>query len=402
LEGERDALADVIADNRHPLKVFLVAGEHSGDALGARLMRSLRIRTDGAVTFAGVGAEEMAAEGLASLYPMADVAVMGPKAILRSLPLIMKRVYQTVDAIAAANPDVLVIIDSPEFTHPIAKRVRRRAPHIRIIDYVSPSVWAWRPGRAKRMRAYIDRVLGLLPFEPDAHRRLGGPECVYVGHPLSERLDEVMAGDPDDLSRRLNLDADKPVLLVLPGSRRSEVDHLMAAFGATAGQLQALIGPVSVIIPAVSHLKDRIAQHAADWPVAPHFVSGTSEKYLAMRLARAALAASGTVTLELALAGTPAVVAYKVDAVVVPFRFLLKVESVVLANLVLGEKVYPEFLQDQCTASIMAPVLADLMRDGPLRQQQIADLRPTAAKLRIDAESPSLAAAGAVLSLLRR
>ncbi len=133
----------------------------------------------------------MAHEGFASLFPIEDVAVMGPLSILPRLPRIMRRVYQTVDAALAFAPDAVVIIDSPEFTHPIAKRIRKRAPDIPIIDYVSPSVWAWRPGRAKRMRRYIDHVLALLPFEPDAHARLGGPACTYVGHPLIEKLDDI-------------------------------------------------------------------------------------------------------------------------------------------------------------------------------------------------------------------
>jgi lipid-A-disaccharide synthase len=164
-----------VAESSRPLKIFIVAGEHSGDALGAKLIAALKTMHGGSITFAGVGGEEMAHEGFVSLFPIEDVAVMGPMSILPKLPRILRRVYQTVDAGIAFAPDAVVIIDSPEFTHPIAKRIRKRAPDIPIIDYVSPSVWAWRPGRAKRMRRYVDRVLALLPFEPDAHARLGGP-----------------------------------------------------------------------------------------------------------------------------------------------------------------------------------------------------------------------------------
>ena len=187
----------------HTLKIFVVAGEHSGDALGAKLIAALKTAHAGPIHFSGVGGEEMAHEGFVSRFPIEDVAVMGPMSILPRLPRIVRRVYQTVDAALAAAPDAVVIIDSPEFTHPIAKRIRKRAPHIPIIDYVSPSVWAWRPGRAKRMRRYIDHVLALLPFEPDAHARLGGPPCTYVGHPLIEKLDEIQNADAAALALRL-------------------------------------------------------------------------------------------------------------------------------------------------------------------------------------------------------
>src|SRR5690606_25452220 len=183
-----------------PLRVFLVAGEQSGDALGARLMGALRARLGDRVTFSGVGGPLMGKEGLETLFPLADVAVMGPLSILPRLPRIIRRVHRTVDAAIAMRPDVVVIIASPEFTHAIARRIRRRCPSLPIIDYVSPSVWAWRPGRAKRMRRYVDHVLALLPFEPDVHLRLGGPPCTYVGHPLIERRTWLDTLDPAPLA----------------------------------------------------------------------------------------------------------------------------------------------------------------------------------------------------------
>ena len=169
-------------------RIFIVAGEHSGDVLGGKLIEALKAKADAdAFAFAGVGGEHMEAAGLPSIFPLSDVAVMGPAAILARLPKLVRRVYRTVDAALAFNPDAVVIVDSPEFTHPIAKRIRQRRPSIPIIDYVSPSVWAWRPGRARKMRPYVDHLLALLPFEPEAHARLGGPACTYVGHPLIER-----------------------------------------------------------------------------------------------------------------------------------------------------------------------------------------------------------------------
>ena len=215
------------------LTVFIVAGEHSGDILGAGLMRELIARRKSQVRFIGVGGEAMEAVGLTSLFPLADIAVMGPVAILKALPRLTSRVYRTVAAGVAAKPDIIVIIDSPEFTHPIARRVRKRRPEIPIIDYVSPSVWAWRPGRARKMRPYVDHLLALLPFEPDAHQRLGGPPCTYVGHPLIERLDWIRSHETAPLAERFALEPDVPVLCVLPGSRGSEIVRLIGPFGDT-------------------------------------------------------------------------------------------------------------------------------------------------------------------------
>lgn len=383
-----------------PLKIFLVAGEHSGDALGAKLIHALKKQYAGPITFAGVGGEEMAHEGFASAFPIEDVAVMGPLSILPKLPRILRRVYQTVEAAIAFAPDLVVIIDSPEFTHPIAKRIRKRAPHIPIVDYVSPSVWAWRPGRAKKMRPYVDHILALLPFEPEAHARLGGPPCTYVGHPLIEKLAEIQNADAAGLAARLKLDPSRPVLLVLPGSRTSEVERLIDVFGETVAQLFASLGPIEVVIPAVRHVRDRIVEKTATWTPRPHIVD-SDDKYAAMRLAGAALAASGTVTLELALAQTPSVVAYKVDQVIANLRFLLKVRSIVLANLVIGENVYPEFLQEACTAENLAGALKPLFGDTPERTAQRDGLALVPAKMQLAASSPSEAAANVVLSVVK-
>lgn len=382
------------------LRLFLVAGEHSGDALGGKLIAALKQRYDGTLTLAGVGGEEMAHEGFVSLFPIEDVAVMGPMSILPRLPRIMRRVYQTVDAALAFKPDAVVIIDSPEFTHPIAKRIRKRAPDIPIIDYVSPSVWAWRPGRAKRMRRYVDHVLALLPFEPDAHARLGGPACTYVGHPLIEKLDAIEGADGAALSRRLGLAPEKPVLLVLPGSRTSEVTRLVDVFGDAVARVSSK-QPIEIVIPAVRHVRDLIVAKTASWAVRPHIVDAASaDKYAAMRLARAALAASGTVTLELALAQTPSVVAYRVDKLIANLRFLLKVPSVVLANLVLGKNVYPEYLQEACTAEALSAAILPLLGDTPERRAQLEALAGTPGKLRLASSSPSIAAADTVLAVV--
>ncbi len=384
-----------------PLRFFIVAGEPSGDALGAKLIAALKGKVGSDATFAGVGGEEMAREGLVSIFPLEDVTVMGPMSILPRLPRIIRRVHQTVAAALSDKPHAVIIIDSPEFTHPIARRIRAAAPEIPIIDYVSPSVWAWRPGRAKRMRPYIDEVLALLPFEPQAHVMLGGPHCTYVGHPLIERLDEIRNADAAGLARRLELDPEKPVLLVLPGSRRSEVDRLIGTFGATVNELARTQKPFEIVVPAVAHVRHKIEAESARWAIKTHVVD-SGEKYAAMRLARAALAASGTVTLELALAGTPMVVAYKVDRVIAAVRFLIKTPSVILANLILGENAFPEFLQEAATPQAMSAALRSVMADGEVREKQIAALARIPQHMTLPGgEHPSDAAARVILGLLK-
>jgi lipid-A-disaccharide synthase len=383
--------------SRDDLRIFLVAGEHSGDALGGKLMQALSARCKGRIHYLGVGGEDMERAGLASQFPLSDVAVMGPLSILPRLPRIVSRVYRTVDAAVAAEPDAVVIIDAPEFTHPIAKRIRRRAPAIPIIDYVSPSVWAWRPGRARKMRPYVDHVMALLPFEPAAHQRLGGPPCTYVGHPLIEQVEWMQGLDPAPLADRLGLDPGRVVLVVLPGSRTSEVTRLMGPFGETLQLLHARRIRPEVIIPAVPHVRPLIEQQIESWPVKPHLVDGEEDKYRAFRLAHAALAASGTVTLQLALAGTPMVVGYKVDFIVSSLRSLIKVPSVVLANLVLEENAFPEFLQEACTPENLAAALERLLRETPERRAQLAALARIPQKMLLEGGSPSDFAADIVL-----
>ena len=199
-----------VSAHGHDLSLFVIAGEHSGDALGAKLMAALNQRRRGRVRYLGVGGPEMASQGLISQFPLDDVAVMGAAAVLARLPRSSAASTATASAAVAAEPDAVVIIDSPEFTHPIARRIRRRRPHIPIIDYVSPSVWAWRPGRARKMAQYVDHVLALWPFEPDAHQRLGGPPCTFVGHPLIERHPWIASLDPAPLAERLALSQDAP------------------------------------------------------------------------------------------------------------------------------------------------------------------------------------------------
>jgi lipid-A-disaccharide synthase len=382
-----------------PLRIWLIAGEESGDQLGAKLMRALRTALGPApVAFEGVGGEAMTAQGLSTLFPLSDIAVMGFGAVIARLPSIVQRVYRTVDAIVQGRPDAVVIIDSPDFTHAVAKRVRRRLPSLPIVNYVSPSVWAWRPGRARKMRAYVDHVLALKPFEPEAHRRLGGPPCTYVGHPLIERFDELRPKPGE----RPGIAEDPINLLVLPGSRRSEIGRLMEPFGATLALLSARSPrPFRAIVPAVSHLADEIEERSRSWPIAPEIVRGESAKYAAFRSAHAALAASGTVSLELALSGVPMVVAYKVSKLEEQVKYLLTVPSIVLVNLILGENVIPERIQWNCTPEKLTEALLPLFADSPERQRQLAAFARLDDVMSIGDEPPSMRAARIVLEAAR-
>lgn len=379
-----------------PLRAFVVATEESGDTLGAALMQTMSARAGRPVEFSGVGGRAMTALGLQSLFPIDDLHIVGIDAVIRKLPLILRRIRETADTAIAARPDVLIIIDSPDFTHRVARKVRALAPHIPIVDYVSPTVWAWRPGRARKMRGYVDHLMALLPFEPKAHAELGGPPCTYVGHPLGDRLRELRPG-AQDAARR---DSKPPVLLVLPGSRTSEVTRLLAPFGETVRETVAQAGPLDVVVPTVPHVARRVQEAVANWGIPVRVTLDPAEKALAFRTARAALAASGTVTLELAVAGIPAVVGYKVSPLeAVVAHLFIRGESVVLANLVLGENIMPEFLQSKFTPQKAAAALVPLIEDTPARRRQLDAFGRLDAIMGIGTMSPSAHAADIVLAV---
>jgi lipid-A-disaccharide synthase len=308
-------------------------------------------------------------------------------------------VWQATDAVVETKPDVLVIIDSPEFTHRIARRVRQRAPNIPIVDYVSPSVWAWRPGRARKMRGYIDHVLALLPFEPAVHARLGGPSCTYVGHPLSERT-AALRPNAEEQRRR---DAVPPILLVMPGSRRGELGHMLDCFGRAAELVAQRVGAIEIVVPAVPALAPRISDAIAGWRVPVRVVADPVAKDAAIRTARAAIVKSGTSTLELALAGVPMVAAYRLSALeAFVMRRLIKAPSVILANLVLGDNVVPELLQENLTADRLAEMAIPLLGDTPQRRAQLDAFARLDAIMEIGAASPSDRAAQVVLDIATR
>ena len=380
-------------------KIFLIATEESGDRLGANLMKVLRQRLGGAVQFEGVGGRAMAREGLASLFPIEELSIIGLAAVVKQLPKILRLIKQTAAAATQASPDILVIIDSPDFTHRVAKRVRASDPRIPIVDYVSPSVWAWRPGRARAMRAYVEHVMALLPFEPDAYRKLQGPPCSYVGHPLTEQLASLRPG-ADEARRR---GEPPPVLLVLPGSRRSEIRHHMAVFGQALSRLKDDGVAFELILPTMPHLQEAVTEALGAWPVQPRVVVGEQEKRAAFRIAHAALAKSGTVTLELALAGVPMVTAYRTGSTEAwILRRAINVNSVILANLVIGDNIVPEFLQQDCTPEKLSRALRDVVDDSPLRRKQVEAFAKIDGIMSTGNQPPSARAADIVLATMRK
>lgn len=358
-----------------PLRVALVVGEESGDQLGARLMAALKHLAPRPLEFFGVGGERMAAEGMPSLFPLHDIAVMGFGPVVKRLPLIQLRTAEAAGAVIAGQPDVLVIIDSPDFTHRVARDVRKALPRLPVIDYVCPSVWAWRPNRAHKMAGYIDHVLALLPFEPAVLAKLKGPEATYVGHPLIDRPELLtpVAGE-----RPLLEETERPNLLVLPGSRSGEIDRMLALYGRVLDVLSARGVAFQPVLPAVERLRERIERETAAWSVQPKIVTGEAEKWAAFRSGHAALATSGTVTLELALAGVPSVIAYARDPL---FRMISEVARRIpglvnitmfgLANIILDEKASPEFLDPDLASDRLADTLAPLLSSTPARAAQL-------------------------------
>lgn len=378
--------------------IYLVAGEPSGDFLGARLMAALRSLSGGDIAFAGVGGEAMRAEGMASLFPQADLAVMGLAEVLPRIPRILRRLEQTLGDIAARRPDAIVTIDSWGFTGRLAKRLKASGSRVPRIHYVAPMVWAWREKRVHQLAARVDLLLCLLPNEPPYFERVG-LRAIHVGHPVIESGAD--RGDAARLRANLAIPWDAPVLCLLPGSRRSETSRLLPIFGAVTARLPATIPGLRVVIPTVETVGDEVARTVASWPLRPDVVRGAEARYDAFAASRAALAASGTVTLELAMAGLPMVVGYRVAPLTgMIARRLLKIGQVSLPNLLAGRPIVPEFLQQDCRPAAIVPELERLMTSEVAREEQRTGLGDALARLQAGVELPSHRAARAVLEAI--
>jgi len=383
-------------------RVFLIAGEPSGDALGGRLMESIKKRTSNTVTFSGVGGPTMATQGLQSLFPMSDLSVMGLAEVLPRLPRLISRIRTTAEAIAEQQPSVVVMIDAPDFCFRVAKKIKATHPTIPIVHLVAPTVWAWRPGRAHRVAQFLDHMLCLLPFEPPYFER-EGLKATFIGHPVIEGGADH--GDGAAFRRRHHIAEDVPILAVLPGSRTGEITRHLPIFRETLGRLIGTHPGLTCVIATVPHVADRVRTATQDWPTPVILIDGTgdgaSEKYAAFAAANVALAASGTVSVELALAGCPTVVAYRVNAATAFIaKRLIRVKYASLVNLIADEEIIPEFIQDTCRPEVLANAVSDLLINTDAQTAQKVAFKKAVADLGQGGPPPSDRAADVICGYL--
>jgi len=376
--------------------IFIVAGEPSGDALGARLMQALKKKTKNRVSFAGIGGDRMEEEGIKSLFPMSELSVMGAAEVLPRLPLLLRRIAETAEAIERRRPSALVTIDSPDFNFRVIKRLREK--DFPVIHFVAPSVWAWRPGRAKKVAGFLDHLMTLLPFEPP-YFEAEGLTTTFVGHPVLESGADK--GDGPGFRARHGFSADDTIIAVLPGSRMGEVTRLGPVFAETLFLLKKKVPGLRAVVPTVSPVAATVRRLTAEWPVPALVLEGSPEKYDAFAAADIALAASGTVALELALAGTPAVITYKTNPLTALIAaWLVKARFAHIVNLVLDREAVPEFLQGACRPDFLAAAVEDLLSDDDRRERQLVAYAEALKQLGLGGPSPSERAATAVLDAL--
>jgi len=380
------------------MRFYLIAGEPSGDRLGAALMAGLRQLQPGA-TFCGVGGPLMQAEGLISLFPMEELSVMGIAEVLPKYRTLKRRIAEAAADVArqgaaAQGVAALITIDSPDFCLRVARLVKAAQPGLKTIHYVAPSVWAWRPGRSAKMARFVDHVLALLPFEPP-YMQAAGMSCDFVGHPV---VAEALA---DPAAARTFRGA-TPLILALPGSRRGEVTRLAPVIGAVLAEVKQQHPEARVVLPTVRGVANLVRDLTADWAIAPEIIEDTAQKRRAFGAADVAIAASGTVSLELAANACPMVIAYKMHPVTMwLMQRAARIDTVTLVNLVSESRVVPEFLGQNCRADLIAPALLALMKPCPARDAQQAAMALTMQRLGRGGEAPGLRAARSVLSVVR-
>ncbi len=382
------------------LKVAVIAGEVSGDLLGGDLIAALKAAHDGPVELIGVGGDALTAQGLHSLFDFSELSIMGLTQVLSRLPNLIKRINQTARAIIAAQPDVLIIIDSPDFTHRVAKKVRAALPRLPIVNYVCPSVWAWKEYRAKAMLAYVDRVLAVLPFEPEAMKRLGGPETIFVGHRLTNDTDLIRVRDLRAARPIKSVDEEKTILL-LPGSRSAEIKSLLPVFGEAAKEFLERNGKARFLLPTVSRHEALVREMVAKLPVPVEVTSDVELKWSAFTEADVAMAASGTVILELGLATVPVVSAYKTDWLIKLLAGKIKTWTGALPNLIADYAVVPEYVNEVVRPASLCRWAERLSSDTLQRRAMLEGFDLTWQRLQVPVP-PGEAAAAAVLDLLKR
>ena len=389
------------------MKVFILAGEPSGDKLGGALMAGLS--SLGAVEFQGVGGTMMQAQGLRTLFDMSDLSVIGLLEVLPKVPKLLKRVKQTVAAAKAFDPDVLITIDSPDFCLRVAGKLKEANPNLKVVHYVAPSVWAWRPERAEKMAKSVDHVLALLPFEPP-FMEAAGMSSDFVGHPVvsepAPTEDEVNA-----LAAELGLDRNRPILCLLPGSRKGEVARMGPVYRWCIAPSARELAGLQILMPAAAAVVEQVKDMVEDWALRTYILDPTGfsaeeaehRKRAAFRLADVALATSGTVALELAAAECPMVVAYKANYLTTRMvKKLARIDTANLINIVTNTRVIPEFLFENCTPEQIGPAVATLLTDDAAHAEQRAACNQTIDALGRGGEDPGQRAAKSVMNFLAR
>ncbi len=382
------------------LKIAVIAGEVSGDLLGADLIAALKQRHAGPIELLGVGGDALQAQGLQSLFDFSELSIMGITQVLSKLPRLIRLISLTAEAIIAARPDLLLIVDSPDFTHRVAKKVRKRLPDLPVVNYVCPSVWAWKEYRAKAMLSYVDEVLAVLPFEPEVMERLGGPKTHFIGHRLASHPD-ILRIRSARKARVPKGQGEKRTILLLPGSRGAEISVLLPVFGKAMDEFVARNGETRFILPTVARQEARVREITASWAIRPEILLGDTAKWQAFEEADAAIAASGTVILELALAHVPVVSTYKGDWIIRILANRIKVWTGALPNLIADYAIVPEYFNDVLRPASLVRWAERLSADTPQRSTMLAGYNDVWARLQTDLPSGEIGAE-LVLSLLRR
>lgn len=379
------------------LKIFFAVGEPSGDALAAKLMAAIKQKeTQKRVQFFGIGGPLMEAEGLDSLFPMEELTVMGLVEVLPRIPVLLNRIKETAKAALNINPDVFISVDAPDFSFRVAAKLKKAS--FPKIHYVAPSVWAWRPGRAAKIAKLYDHLLTILPFELPYFEKEGLP-ATFVGHSVIEVGAD--AGDGHAFRQRHNINEQAPLLMILPGSRRGEVSKHLPIFKETTALVQASVAELVVVIPVIGRSAEIVREHVKNWPLKVILIDGVAEKYDAMSASNVALAASGTVGLELALAKLPAVIAYKMH----PFtayiaRKFVKLDYVNLINILEKREIVPEHLLENCVPSRLAPSIIELFKDEEKQRAQMDGYGDALCAIGLGGDAPGARAADAIFKLL--
>lgn len=377
--------------------IYIIAGEPSGDLLGARLMKTIKSQSTDPIHFIGIGGPNMADEGLDSLFPMSDLSVMGLAEIIPHIPKLLKRIKQTVEDVQVQKPDCLITIDAPGFCFRVARKLKGKG--IPLIHYVAPTVWAWKPGRAKKIAQFLDHLMVILPFEPPYFEKEGLP-ATFVGHSVIESGMDTINGD--EFKQRHGIPNDVPLLCVLPGSRHSEVSQLLPIFKECVQSLKKSFPHLRIVLPTVSTVAKAVRDHTLNWDVPVLVIEGQEEKFGAFKSADAALAASGTVSLELALAKTPTVITYRLKKMThwIASR-LIKAKYASIINILHDKYVTPELLQDECCPEKIIPLITELLERKQANFDQHKDFDTALKMLGLgEVKTPSERAADCVLSII--